>query len=138
VKKVNTLKPVFGGRNGMFSQDYTTSHATTRKNSRFSEYLNLKLYKVKKTLLLLIFAALVSGVIAQAPQKFNYQAVARNSGDVLAEQAITVRISILQNENMVWQEEHPVVTSPLGHFVMQVGGPAAINGNGKCRLLCRD
>lgn len=86
---------------------------------------------MKRILLFCVFAVSVSGVFAQAPQKFNYQAVARNSsGDVLAEQAITVRLAIFQSNVKVWQEEHPVVTNSLGQFALQVGGPEALNGTG--------
>jgi trimeric autotransporter adhesin len=86
---------------------------------------------VKKTLLLFVLTVLVSGVFAQAPQKFNYQAVARTtSGNVIADQSVTVRIAILQNEELVWQEDHPVVTNALGHFTLQAGGSKAVNGTG--------
>jgi hypothetical protein len=86
---------------------------------------------VKRILLLFAITVMVSGVFAQAPQKFNYQAVARDaSGNILADQSLTVRLAITQDDVKVWQEEHPVVTNSLGHFSLQVGDPEAINGTG--------
>ncbi|MEX0980631.1 MAG: tail fiber domain-containing protein [Bacteroidales bacterium] len=82
---------------------------------------------------ILIAAFILLGYVLQAqpPQKFNYQAVARNSsGNVLAEQSLTVKIGVLQNSVLVWQEEHAVETNPQGHFTLQVGGPEAVNGSG--------
>jgi hypothetical protein len=79
---------------------------------------------------------MVTGVFAQAPHKFNYQAVARtSSGDVLAEQAIIVKIVIFQNEQEVWREEHSLVTNALGHFSLQVGHPKALNGSGSAGMF---
>ncbi|MEX0987978.1 MAG: hypothetical protein WD052_10915, partial [Bacteroidales bacterium] len=86
---------------------------------------------MKRKLLLFLMSVLVSGVMAQAPQKINYQAVARNSsGEILKEQTLTVRIGILQNDLVIWQEDHAVITNNLGLFTLQIGGPEATNGSG--------
>ncbi len=86
---------------------------------------------MKKAIILLSLAFFAAGVFAQAPKKFNYQAVARSSsGNVLAEQPITVRLIIFQDEQAVWQEEHSVVTNTHGQFSLQVGDPDALNGSG--------
>ena len=43
----------------------------------------------------------------QVPQTFNYQAIARNQqGDPLGDQSLMVRIGILQNGGLIWQEDH--------------------------------
>ncbi|MEZ4851295.1 MAG: hypothetical protein R3B93_22305 [Bacteroidia bacterium] len=44
-------------------------------------------------------------VLAQAPQGFTYQAIARDGQSVLNDQTIDVRFSILQ-ENQVYQGKH--------------------------------
>jgi hypothetical protein len=84
----------------------------------------------------LIFFALfiISGLLhAQAPQKFNYQAVARDtSGNLLVNQNITFRISILSGSisgTPVYQEKHIVTTNSYGQTTLNIGGGYAISGN---------
>ena len=77
---------------------------------------------MKKSLLFVVYILLASLIIAQAPQGFNYQAVARDSeGNVLSSEALVVRIGILNNSVLVWQEDHDVVTSDLGLFSLVIG-----------------
>jgi trimeric autotransporter adhesin len=74
---------------------------------------------MKKRLLLAIllfpFFFLLSPCWAQVPQGFNYQAIVRNgSGVPLTNQAVPVRISIvtaLTSGTVIWQEDHPDITS---------------------------
>lgn len=62
----------------------------------------------------------------------NYQAVARNAnGTMLANQALTVQISILggsANGPVQYQETHDVTTNQLGLFTLQVGNGAPVSG----------
>lgn len=64
-------------------------------------------------------------LLAQAPQAFDFQGVARNaSGNVLSSEAINLRISILAGSpvgTLAYQETHDVTTSPFGLFTIQVG-----------------
>ena len=57
---------------------------------------------------------------AQAPQKFNYQGVARdNSGNVLPNQNIGLRLSIRQGTptgTIVYRETHSASTNQIGLF----------------------
>ena len=86
---------------------------------------------MKRLTLLLLFTGLVCGVFAQAPHKFNYQAVARdNAGEPLEENSLAIRIEILKDGTAIWQEDHDVVTNAFGHFQLQVGGVDAYNGSG--------
>ncbi len=82
----------------------------------------------------LIFALLLSSSLilhGQVPQSINYQAIARDQqGNVLAGQNLTVRIGILLDNSVVWQEDHPVVTSELGLFSLEIGDPDAQNLQG--------
>ncbi|MBN1132720.1 MAG: tail fiber domain-containing protein [Bacteroidales bacterium] len=81
---------------------------------------------MKKLLLLFTGLILSLGLLSQAPRGFNYQAVARDvNGNPISGQALSVRIGILQNEELIWQEEHNVTTSNLGLFTLIVGDPDA-------------
>jgi microcystin-dependent protein len=70
---------------------------------------------------------------AQAPQKINYQAVARNAaGAVLANQSITARFTIHDGSSsgqIVYQETENVVTNQFGLFTTAIGGGTVIQGN---------
>lgn len=75
--------------------------------------------------LVLIFSAAISA-IAQAPEKFNYQAIVRNTaGTVVANQAVGVRVSILQGSIIgpaVFVETHTPSTNNYGLINLQIGG----------------
>jgi len=72
----------------------------------------------------------LSFIHAQAPHKFNYQAVARNGSAVLESETINVKFEILQGSpsgSLVWTEMHMnVTTSPLGLFSLEVGDVVAL------------
>ena len=72
--------------------------------------------------------------IAQPPQAFNYQGIARDgSGTPLAERNISLRLSILQGAlpgTEVYQEIHYVLTNKFGVFSVEVG-----HGNAQLGLL---
>ncbi len=83
---------------------------------------------------ILTFFYLLSTVVifAQAPQKFNYQAVARNAqGAVLANQSIKIRASILDasaNGISQYSETHSITSNSLGLFTLAIGGGNAVSG----------
>jgi|GEM_PF-791430 len=78
----------------------------------------------KFTLIILFFLAFLIAN-AQAPQSFNYQAVARDaSGNIIANQILAIRISILQGSSsgtLVYQESHNPITNQFGLFSIFVG-----------------
>lgn len=83
-----------------------------------------------------LFALLISPffTLGQAPEAFNYQAIARNAdGSALADQALLVRMGILANAPdgaLVWEEEHAVTSDGFGLFTLNVGeGSNTGNGN---------
>jgi hypothetical protein len=84
-----------------------------------------------KRLLLITLLAIGSAQIslAQVPQLFNYQGVARDlQGQELADRSIALRFSLLQGSpvgEVVYTEEHKAATSALGIFSVHVG--AGIN-----------
>lgn len=85
----------------------------------------------KFTLVILFFLAFLLAN-AQAPQSFNYQAVARDaSGNIIANQILAIRISILQGSSsgtLVYQESHNPITNQFGLFSIFVGQGLVTNG----------
>lgn len=71
-------------------------------------------------------------VIAQVPQQFNYQGVARdNSGVELANQAISLRISLHSGSPIgtaIYQETQSSITNQFGLFNLQIGSGTVVSG----------
>ena len=69
---------------------------------------------------------------AQAPQSFNYQAVARdNFGTIIANKAVSLRISLLQGTTTgtsVYCETHAVTTDNTGIINLAIGGGTVSSG----------
>lgn len=81
---------------------------------------------MKKLLALFLSCILYASVsVAQAPEKFNYQGVARdNSGNVLANQGIGLQIKLRwggQNGFVDYQETHSTSTNQFGLFTIEIG-----------------
>lgn len=85
-----------------------------------------------KHLNFLLFLFISLNLFAQTPGAFSYQAVVRNSsGDVVANQNVTFRISILQDTESgpsVYVEEHATVTNDFGLANLEIGNGTAISG----------
>jgi len=81
----------------------------------------------------LIFAICAFAAVAQVPQKFNYQAVARSiQGAVLPNQNMKIRASILDgsaNSISQYSETHSATTNQLGLFNLAIGGGMVESGN---------
>ncbi|MBW8051859.1 MAG: hypothetical protein FVQ77_16275, partial [Cytophagales bacterium] len=64
------------------------------------------------------------GTFAQSPQAFKYQAIARdNTGNVLPNQKIGLKISILQTipaGTVVYSETHADTTNQFGLFSLEI------------------
>lgn len=89
---------------------------------------------MKKILLILLPNLLLSALlIAQAPEKFNYQGVARdNSGNILANQSIGIRITLHSGSptgTVVYQETHAVTTNDFGFFDLYIGAGSVVSGS---------
>ncbi len=69
---------------------------------------------------------------AQVPQAFKYQAVVRNAqGDIIADKAVVMQISILQdsnNGNVVYREIHNITTSAQGAVNVEIGNGTVKEG----------
>lgn len=83
----------------------------------------------------LLFALLLTGctALAQAPQKFNYQAVVRNGSNALvANTAIGMRISILQGSasgTAVYVETQTPTTNLNGLATVSIGSGSVVSGS---------
>lgn len=77
-----------------------------------------------KTRIILILTSilLTLHVSGQAPEKFNYQGVARdNAGAPLANQDLGVQISILDGPSAEYVETHTVTTNTFGLYTLAIG-----------------
>src|SRR6476469_9784164 len=88
---------------------------------------------MKRLLILLLGFSFLKGQ-AQAPQQINYQGVARNSvGSVIANQNISVRLSIRDGSPsgaVVYRESRTLRTNSFGLFVTAIGSPGATSTTG--------
>jgi len=80
-----------------------------------------------------LFLLLIMGYsFAQAPQAFNYQAVARDvSGNVLPAQALGIRISLHMASAtgpVVYSETHSPTTNQFGLFTLAIGTGTLVDG----------
>jgi hypothetical protein len=89
---------------------------------------------MKKALIIfaIIFSAVLNVANAQAPQAFSYQAVARDaSGNILPNQTVSFRISILQNSTsgtIIYSETHLTITNDFGLVNLKVGQGSVVTG----------
>lgn len=79
----------------------------------------------KINLIMVLIVLAVSGIIAQVPQNFNYQATLRdNTGQLLISAPVTIRISIIRDGasgESIYSEIHYITTSNLGIINLKVG-----------------
>lgn len=87
--------------------------------------------KTFRLFLLLIFSSVF--LFAQAPEKMSYQAVVRDSDDMLVKTTtIGMRISIIQNNidgTTVYSETHRPVTNENGLVTLEIGGGSVVEGS---------
>lgn len=87
---------------------------------------------MKKINLLFILFFACTLAFAQAPQGFNYQAIARNaSGIALTNQAVGIQISLRQgasNGTIVYSETHAVTSNNIGLINLVVGNGTITTG----------
>ncbi|WP_282774924.1 tail fiber domain-containing protein [Phaeodactylibacter xiamenensis] len=87
---------------------------------------------MKPYLVLGAFLALALPLFGQSPQKFKFQAVARDaSGQPYTSVNLGVRISLVRDgvSGLIdYAERHVVTTSPLGVFDLEIGGGLPISG----------
>ncbi len=89
---------------------------------------------MKKITIVFISTMLLGlSIMAQAPQAFKYQAVARDiAGNLLTNQNVSFRISILQGSaggTSIFSETHSLTTNDYGLANLNVGGGTPVSGN---------
>ena len=73
---------------------------------------------------ILIIALLTSGVFAQVPQYFKYQAIVRSpDGSVIGNKEVSLKIALLPegNSEEVYSEIHNVTTNEYGLINLKIG-----------------
>src|SRR6056297_1664103 len=88
---------------------------------------------MKKIITVILLILVTKLMFAQAPQGFKYQAVIRDSnGEVLSEQNIALKISILQSSptgSTVYSEEHAAQTNTHGLINITIGEGTILSGD---------
>ncbi len=85
----------------------------------------------KLTLILVAILFAVTGILAQTPDQFKYQAVLRNAdGTIMADQSVSVYIDILQGSasgTSVFNETHNLTTTAQGLINLNIGSTADLS-----------
>lgn len=87
---------------------------------------------MRKFVTILVLCLLSIIIYSQAPHAFKYQAIARDaSGNILSEQAVSFRISILQGgptATASYVETHSVTTNQQGLVNLEIGRGTTVSG----------
>ena len=79
---------------------------------------------------ILAVAAVLATTVTMAQSGFNYQAVIRNSqGDLVANQNISLRISLMNGDNTLYQEQQAATTNAFGVVSVVVGSGSPLTGS---------
>ena len=88
---------------------------------------------MKKIYTFFVVLFIVGSLMAQTPQSFKYQAVARDaSGDVVADQAVGMQISILQGSTSgtaMYVETFTPTTNEFGLINLNIGAGTVVSGD---------
>ncbi len=89
---------------------------------------------MKRILFFTLFFCLLAGAsFGQSPQKFKFQAVARDAGgSPYNSENIAIRVSIVRDGAtglIDYAERHALTTSPLGVFDLEIGGGSSLSGD---------
>ena len=79
---------------------------------------------MKRVILSLSALLLCIITVGQVPEAFNYQAIVRDGGDVLSNQAVSYRFSIIKGAlpgTIVYSEHHSVTTNQFGLVNLVIG-----------------
>ena len=91
------------------------------------------MFPTKKLFTFLMIMAFAVVAMAQAPEKFSYQAVVRDaSGNLVSNSPVGVRVSILKNSASgvsVYCETHHLNTNTNGLLTMEIGGGSLVGGD---------
>ena len=83
--------------------------------------------------ILIAMVCFTGGGSAQAPQRFNYQAVVRNaSGAIVPNQHVNARFTVRENSltgNIAYREIDSLITTPAGIITVVIGAGNIVSGN---------
>ncbi len=89
--------------------------------------------KGKSLSTLIVSMIFIVGAMAQSPQGFNFQAIARDvSGNPIISTPLTVETGILSDtiaNTYVWKENHSVTTNQFGLFTLIIGKGTQTGGS---------
>lgn len=87
----------------------------------------------KNSKLLLLLLLCINAVMAQPPNRFNYQAIVRDaSGNAITNQAVSLRFTIHDNSsggNVLYQEINNKTTNPFGLYTSRIGDGTVYQGD---------
>lgn len=91
---------------------------------------------MKRTVLLFIFLStcFIRSVLSQnTPEAIPYQAVARDNGQPMANQAIQIKVEIVENDmingNVLYAESHNAISNEFGLIQFHIGNGSVLSGN---------
>ena len=86
-----------------------------------------------KNLITLLFLVTSASLLAQSPQKFNYQAVVRNAdGTVIQNQSVNFRMTIFEGTSVSlvkYQETQTGITNKYGLISLSIGNGVILAGS---------
>ncbi len=89
----------------------------------------------KKTLMVIVACCLSIFMMAQAPQKFNYQGIARDAqGNPLKNQKLALKLTLLPAQDATqaeFEETQMVTTNEFGLYTLQIGNGQVVTGDMK-------
>ena len=110
-----------------------SSLSKTQPNSRNMECGILNSTRFSLMLCLTILVTVPSLLIAQAPDKMNYQSIVRdNGGTPITNQNVSFQVSILEdniNGTVVFSETHQVMTNQFGYASLLIGTGQVVQGS---------
>lgn len=75
------------------------------------------------------FVVLLAAFAAVAQNSFSYQSVIRDDGKVLENKSISLRLSIMLDDSVCYQEQHAVTTNAYGNVNVSVGEGEPLKGS---------
>ena len=82
---------------------------------------------LSKAFLAVYLTAMTFAAIAQ--NSFSYQAIIRDGGKVLENKSVSLRLSVMSDDSVYYQEKHAVTTNAYGNVNVSVGEGETLRGN---------
>ncbi|MBO7593478.1 MAG: InlB B-repeat-containing protein [Salinivirgaceae bacterium] len=82
---------------------------------------------LSKAFMAVCLTAMTFAAVAQ--NSFNYQAVIRDGGKVLENKAVSLRLSVMSDDSVCYQEKHSVTSNAYGNVSLNVGEGTPLTGS---------